>query len=109
MNNKLIIGMVVLLIIALSSCNQQESEFDQMKSAAQEYCNDPTDKRCVEAFTHMQGKDPQQKAQEKIGVVGTYANEDLDPMEFLSTWRRITKRGRGKTIRVAKRKASFSL
>jgi len=71
-----------------------ETEFDKMKEAAK-YCTNPTstDPKCIESFAEMRGimhsssNDPQRTAQEKIGIVGKYGEDDgFNAMEYLSTW-----------------------
>ena len=72
-----------------------ETEFDKMKEAAK-YCTNPadTDPQCAQSFEqlrkdseHMQTMRAQKSAQEKIGVVGKYGEDDgFNAMEYLSTW-----------------------
>ena len=71
-----------------------ETEFDLMKEAAKD-CTDPTspEKKCFASFAEIRGgmhassNDPQRTAQETIGIVGTYGEDDgFNATEYLSTW-----------------------
>ncbi|MDP3765510.1 MAG: multicopper oxidase domain-containing protein [Nanoarchaeota archaeon] len=100
--NKSKIPLVILIILIsgflvlkyFSKDVEASPEFDKLKEAAK-YCTNPisTDPKCTESFAEMRGvmhsssNDPQRTAQEKIGIVGKYGEDDgFDPMEYLSTW-----------------------
>ena len=100
-NRKKIIGIAAFIFIFLALANllslkdaKAETDFDKMKEAAK-HCTNPssTDPKCIESFAEMGGimhsssDDPQRTAQEKIGIVGKYGEDDgFNAMEYLSTW-----------------------
>ena len=91
-------GIILLLIAGFATLKyvtkdvKAETEFNKMKEAAK-YCTNPadTDPQCAQSFEqlrkdseHMQA---QKSAQEKIGIVGTYGEDDgFNATEYLSTW-----------------------
>jgi hypothetical protein len=87
------IGVTIALVVALSFfLLNGEDEFDGLKKAA-ELCSDPaaTSPDCLEAFKGMhKGMSPygraEKSAQAGLGTTGEYTSEDLDPLEYLSTW-----------------------
>ncbi|MDP3640783.1 MAG: multicopper oxidase domain-containing protein [Nanoarchaeota archaeon] len=91
---------LVLVIAGLATLHygttdvQSETEFDLMKAAAKD-CTNPISpgQKCLASFVEMRGgrhassNDPQKTAQEKIGLVGKYGEDDgFDATEYLSTW-----------------------
>ena len=101
LNKKKILAVASIMILALVISKiifptevKAQTEFDKMKEAAK-YCTNPisTDPKCTESFAEMRGvmhsssNDPQRTAQEKIGIVGKYGEDDgFNAMEYLSTW-----------------------
>lgn len=98
-NKKIIAGLIVfvfivssILILLHSHPTKAKTEFDRMKEAAKEHCSNPTadDPQCLKYFEKYHKKsdsdDPQVTAQESIGIVGNYGEDEFDPIEYLSTF-----------------------
>src|SRR3989338_3678097 len=119
-NKKLAIGLFLVLLAAAllfrflpHDAHAQKSDFEKMQDAAK-YCTNPTDTdpKCAESFAEMRGimhsssNDPQRTAQEKIGIVGIYREDDgFNATEYLSAWNynNIPANERGKFYKETKR------
>jgi len=100
-NKKLTIGisLFILVILGIFASSKfilkdakAETEFEKMKEAAK-HCTNPsdTDPECAQSFKQLRTESEhmraQKSAQEKIGTVGKYGEDDgFNAMEYLSTW-----------------------